>query len=158
MRFNGVHFAGIRFQGYRARTPHGVPPEHVNPGIAVTRSEMNPDLLRRAALAGCLVMAAGIALLQLVIPPVRVIPWWLFAIFVGVWLFGALMLWLVPWFGAAGTAAWGVLAAVQAYRTHESLSPGNIFLIVGGLVVAALATGFLVTRNRVPRRGGVGDA
>jgi hypothetical protein len=74
-------------------------------------------------------------------------PFFLYAIFTGVWLFGAAMLWRFPTFGAAGTALYGVILAVQLLAMHETRGQ-NVLLAVASFVGAALAVAVLVARGR----------
>ena len=104
------------------------------------------ELLRRAALAGCLAMAGLLTLYQLA-PGFGHPPLALYLVFTGVWLFGAAMLWRFPLFGGAGTAAYGVLLGAQLLATHATRAQ-NVVLAAGSFVTAALAAAFLVERRR----------
>ncbi len=96
----------------------------------------------------CLFNMAVIAVLQFAITTGRGAPVALFLLFEGIWLFGAVMLLVAPRFGATGTAAWGILAAVAAYRTHRSLDASNTTILVASILGAVVAIAFLVQRLR----------
>ena len=69
----------------------------------------------------------------------------LYALFTGVWLFGAAMLWWFPTFGAAGTALYGLILGAQLLAAHETRTQ-NVVLAVASFVGAALAVAVLVAR------------
>lgn len=103
--------------------------------------------LQRLAAYWCLTMAA-LLLALVVLPPNLGIPPFLAALFIGVWLFGAAMLWWYPTFGALGTAGWGILSGAQAIRAHGMEASQTITLVLGSFLGAALALTFLVQRRR----------
>ncbi|HEX2022072.1 MAG TPA: hypothetical protein VHH36_05120 [Candidatus Thermoplasmatota archaeon] len=97
---------------------------------------------RWTAQALCAFMAVVQVALQYGFGPNRA-PAGLFLLFTGLWIFGFAMLRLAPWFGAAGTAAWGLIAALGAWRMDHS------WLLVGGsLAVAAAALANLAALAR----------
>lgn len=128
--------------------PRGRPqPSSARVGVAA-----RVDRLQRAAIGGCLVMVAALSVVQAA-PALPDPPLLLFLVFVGVWLFGALMLWTSPLFGAIGTAAYGVLLGVQLFAMH-GVTPVNVLLGAGSFAVAALA-GLYFRELRRARTGGI---
>lgn len=110
--------------------------------------------LQRLAVGATLLNVILLLLLQFVLTSGAGAPLPLFMLFIGIWLFGAAMLLVAPRFGAVGTAAWGLLAAGAAYRTHQSLDAANLTVILASLLAAVLAILFLVERVRGPARRG----
>ena len=106
------------------------------PPVGVDRTK-----LQKAAAAWALGVAALLVILT-VVPPRTGIPPVLLGLFVGLWVFGATMLWYFPLFGAAGTAAWGLLSGGQALAMHGT-SPQNLLVVVASFVGAALALAHL---------------
>lgn len=104
-------------------------------------------LTRRLAIAGCLAMLALQVLLQFVLTPGRAAPTALFALFSLLWAFGAAMLRFHPWFGALGTALWGMLAVIGAARTHEGTWEGTVLILGSGLTAIFAAWHLLVLRR-----------
>ena len=93
----------------------------------------------------CLLMVAFLAVVQFSGGPAP--PLFLFFLFSGVWLFGAAMLLKFPRFGAWGTAAYGVILAVQVLNMHGG-SALNYAIAVGSLVGTGLALLYLVILRR----------
>lgn len=110
---------------------------------------MERTLLQKAAAGGCLLVAALLTVYQFV-PGFGHPPPHLYAVFTGVWLFGAAMLWWVPVFGAVGTAAYGLLLGAMLLRTHETRGQ-NVVLALACFAAAALAAAVLVARLRAKR-------
>ena len=104
---------------------------------------------QKVAAGWCLVMALFLVLVQLAgdSPP----PLPLFLLFMGVWLFGAAMLWWSPLFGALGTAAYGVLLGAQLLAMH-GLTPLTLSLAAASFAATGLALGALLEVRRA-RRG-----
>lgn len=107
-------------------------------------------LVQRLAVGATLLNVVVLTLLQFVLTSGAGAPFALFVLFVGIWLFGTVMLLVAPRFGAVGTAAWGLLAAFASYRTHRSLDAANSTIILVSLVGAVLALLFLAELFRVP--------
>lgn len=97
--------------------------------------------LQKVAAGWALGMIALLLVLA-VVPPHLGIPDFLLALFIGIWAFGAAMIWWVPWFGAIGTAAWGLLSGGQALAMHGATTQ-NLVVVAGSFVGAALALAFL---------------
>jgi hypothetical protein len=91
----------------------------------------------------CVLMAAALVGVRLA---GWAIPLWLLAIFCGVWLFGAAMLWWVPRFGAVGTALYGVLLSASLLSMHGAIAL-NVALASGFLLAAILALAVLWTKR-----------
>lgn len=102
---------------------------------------------RFLTVAAALFMVVLQALLQFVLTPDTQAPWPLFLLFTGLWIFGAGMLMRFPRFGAAGTAAWGLLSAIGAWQTHAAINLENTLLIAGSLIASILAVLTLVTKD-----------
>lgn len=101
---------------------------------------------QRYAIAGAVFNVVLLVLFQFVLTPGEAAPLPLFLLFVGLWIFGAVMLVVLPTFGAVGTAAWGFLAAGAAWRTHASFDLEDVSLISASLGGGLLALGFLIGR------------
>lgn len=71
----------------------------------------------------------------------------LYAIFAGVWVFGAAMLYARPTFGAWGTALYGVIMGVQILNMHGRTAL-NSAIAIGSLGATALALLFWWARRR----------
>ena len=114
---------------------------------------MRPFPLQWAAIAWCVLMVALLSFIQFM-PGIPNPPFFLYAIFTGVWVFGAVMLYAFPLFGAAGTTIYGVLLGVQVLNAH-GFGPGNLnVLIAVASFVGALLAGLLFVQLR-RRRGGM---
>lgn len=93
----------------------------------------------------CLLMVAFLAVVQSSGGPAP--PLFLFLLFSGVWLFGAVMLMVAPRMGAWGTAAYGVILAVQVLNMHGGTAL-NYAIAVASLVGSGLAVAVLVVLRR----------
>lgn len=102
--------------------------------------------IQKLAAGWCLLVAAWLTVYQFV-PGFGHPPPHLYAIFTGVWLFGAAMLWWVPAFGAVGTAAYGVLLGFMLLQMHEARAQ-NVVLALACFAGAGLAAAVLVARLR----------
>lgn len=110
---------------------------------------MDRTTLQKAAAGWALLMAA--LLLAVALGPTQAgIPPVLLGFFVGLWVFGATMIWYAPLFGGAGTAAWGLLSGSQALSMHGATAT-NLVVVVGSFIGAALAVAFLAERWRARR-------
>lgn len=101
--------------------------------------------LQWAAAGWCLLMVAFLTVVQFGGGPSP--PLALYLVFSGVWLFGAAMLLTFPRFGAAGTALYGVLLAVQVINMHGG-SALNWGIAAGSLAGAGLAGAYLYSLLR----------
>lgn len=77
-------------------------------------------------------------------------PPFLYALFTGVWLFGAAMLWWFPTFGAIGTALYGLILGVQVLLMHGA-EPMNVLLALGSFAGTGWAVAVLLERRRMAR-------
>lgn len=111
------------------------------PPVGVDRTNLQKAVAGWAALMAALLLFVALGPTQAGIPPV------LLGLFVGLWAFGAVMTWYVPLFGAAGTAAWGLLSGVEALSMHGT-TPTNVVVVTASFIGAALAVAFLVERWR----------
>lgn len=114
-------------------------------GARLARAMSRSVLLQRLAAGWCLLVAGLLTLYQFA-PGFGHPPFFLYAIFTAVWLFGALMLWLVPVFGAVGTALYGVLLGGQLLVAHDAGRAQNVVLALACFAGAALAVAVLVAR------------
>ncbi|MGQ0536498.1 MAG: hypothetical protein ACT4PT_10545 [Methanobacteriota archaeon] len=115
---------------------------------------MQSRVFQRLVRSACLAMALMLVLLQFVLTPEAEAPWPLFVVFLALWIFGAVMVTMRPMFGAAGTAAWGVLAAAGAWQSHQgALDAEDVSIMLGSLITAALAAAYLI-RLRSPSADG----
>lgn len=101
--------------------------------------------LHRAAAGWCLLMAAALTIIQ--VSPLPGPPLALYLVFTGVWLFGAVMLWVAPVFGAIGTAAYGVILGAQLFAMH-GVTLQNGLIALGSFVATGLALTFLRERRK----------
>lgn len=104
--------------------------------------------LQKLAAGWCLLMAAALTLVQ--VSPLPSPPVSLYLVFTGVWLFGAVMLWIVPVFGGVGTALYGAILGLQLFAAH-GVTLQNGLLAFGSFVGTGLALVFL--RERWKARG-----
>ena len=112
---------------------------------------MHRTTIQRVAAAGCLAVAALLTLYQFA-PGFGHPPLELYLVFTGVWLFGAAMLWWFPVFGAAGSAAYGLLLGAMLLRTHDAGRAQNVVLALACFAAAGLAAAALVARLRQKRK------
>lgn len=99
---------------------------------------MELSLARRLAIGWCLFMVVLLTLYQYVFNATGAPPVFLYLVFSGVWIFGAVMLYAWPTFGAAGTALYGVILGAQLLAAHGA-STKNLLLALASFVGTALA-------------------
>lgn len=105
---------------------------------------MARSTLQAFAALWCLLMAVALVGVKLA---GWAIPLPLLALFSGIWVFGAAMLWWVPAFGALGTALYGLLLSAALLSMHGAVAL-NVALSAGFVVGSLLAVAFLVQRRR----------
>jgi hypothetical protein len=102
-------------------------------------------VLQATAAGACVLSVALLAYVQFATrthPPAT-----LFLLFAGVWVFGAVMLYAAPTFGAVGTALYGILLGADVLAMHGALAL-NILLAGVSFATSALALAFLVVHRR----------
>lgn len=101
--------------------------------------------LQGVAAAWCLLLVLLLSIVQFFgasAPPLS-----LYLVFVGVWIFGAVMLYVAPRFGAWGTAAYGVILGIQVFRMHGG-SALNWGIAIASFAATGLALAYLATLRR----------